>query len=169
MMETSTVSITFNGKIDNDSVKWIQWYNDAKTLIRLIGYEPTHVGISGIAFKSGKVLNISKSEKKIIKSLENGDEVHYISLFSLPRDYKSASFDYDVLVARDEGYITLIMNKSAFDFEQKSVLISILKKHISISNGEIYEMDREEVPLLYAAKDNPPNTFKTLKILETIN
>ena len=98
MMENTTISITFNGEIDNDNVRWIQWYNDAKKIVKLLGYEPTHVGISGTAFKSGKVLSVSKSEKKILKSLENGDSVYYISLFALPKDYKSASFDYDVLV-----------------------------------------------------------------------
>lgn len=168
-METSTVSITFNGKIDNDNEKWIQWYKDAKMLIELMGYIPTHVGIGGVAFKSGKVLSISKSEKKILKSLENGDEVYYISLFSLPKDYKSASFDYDVLVARDEGYVTLIANKGAFDYMQENELISKLRGYISASGGEIYEMDRDEVPLLYAAKDNPPNMYKSLKVLKTIN
>lgn len=30
-------------------------------------------------------------------------------------------------------------------------------------------MDRNEVPLLYAAKDNSSDTFKTLKILKTIS
>lgn len=167
-MENTTISITFNGEIDDNNVRWMQWYNDAKRIVRLLGYEPTHVGISGTAFKSGKVLSVSKSEKKILKSLENGDSIYYISLFSLPKDYKIASIDYDVLVARDEGFITLIMNKKSFDSKQEDELINILKKYISVHTGEIYEMDREEIPLLYAAKDNPPNIFKTLKILRAI-
>lgn len=168
-MENTTISITFNGEIDNDNVRWMQWYNDAKKIVRLLGYEPTHVGIGGTAFTSGKVLSISKSEKKILKSLENGDSVYYISLFALPQEYKSASFDYDVLVARDDGYITLVMNKSTFNSGQEDEIINILKKYVSVHSGEIYEMDRDEVPLFYAAKDNPPNMFKTLKILRIIN
>lgn len=168
-MENTTISITFNGEIDNDNVRWIQWYNDAKKIVKLLGYEPTHVGISGTAFKSGKVLSVSKSEKKILKSLENGDSVYYISLFALPKDYKSASFDYDVLAVRDDGYITLVMNKNTFNSEREDEIISILKKYISAYSGEIYEMDRDEVPLFYAAKDNPPYMFKTLKILRAIN
>ena len=125
-MENTTISITFNGEIDNDNVRWIQWYNDAKKIVKLLGYEPTHVGISGTAFKSGKVLSVSKSEKKILKSLENGDSVYYISLFALPKDYKSASFDYDVFIARDEGYVTLTMNQSTFAHIQEDELLNMI-------------------------------------------
>ncbi|MBR3598959.1 MAG: hypothetical protein IKL53_03685 [Lachnospiraceae bacterium] len=168
-MENTTISITFNGTIDNDNSRWMQWYNDAKEIVRLLGYEPTHVGVSGSAFKSGKVLNLSKNEKKICRSIENGDSVQYISLFSLPKDYKSASFDYDVFIARDEGYVTLTMNQSTFAHIQEDELLNMLRKHICVHSGEIYEMDRDEVPLLYAAKDNATNMFNTLRIIKTIN
>ena len=67
-MENTTISITFKGEIDNDNVRWMQWYNYAKRIVRLLGYEPTHVGISGTAFKSGKVLNVRKSEKTILRT-----------------------------------------------------------------------------------------------------
>ena len=34
---------------------------------------------------------------------------------------------------------------------------------------EIYTMDKEETPLLYAARINPKSSFKTLKILSSKN
>lgn len=34
---------------------------------------------------------------------------------------------------------------------------------------EIYTMDKEETPLLYAARINPKSSFKTLKILFSKN
>lgn len=165
-MDNLTVSITFNGEInDND---WGQWYNDAKNIVKLVGYNTTHIGISGIKFKSEKVLDIRRYEKKIVDSINNGDAINYISLYSLPKNYESASFDYDVFLAREKGYVTLIMNKLDFKCEHEDVLIEILRKHINVNSGEIYEMDRDEVPLLYAAKDNVPETFKSLKILKII-
>lgn len=36
--------------------------------------------------------------------------------------------------------------------------------YIDFECGEIYEMDKEEVPLIYAAKANRINGFKTLKV-----
>ena len=79
--------------------------------------------------------------KKIISSIENGDKIKYISMFSLPDGYKSASFDYNVLLARDDGYITLIMNKSDFNKIQEETIISILRKYIDVKFGEVYEME----------------------------
>ena len=58
-MENETISITFNCDVDGDNAKWIQWYNDAKKIIRLLGYEPTHVGIDSTTLTSGKVMMLS--------------------------------------------------------------------------------------------------------------
>lgn len=168
-MENETISITFNGDVDRDNAKWIQWYNDAKKIIRLLGYEPTHVGIDSTTLTSGKVMMLRKREKKIINSIENGDKIKYISMFSLPDGYKSASFDYNVLLARDYGYISLIMNKNDFNNIQEETIISILKKYIDVKFGEVYEMDRREFPLFYAAKDSLASSFKTLKIIKEIH
>ena len=168
-MENETISITFNGVVDGDNAKWIQWYNDAKKIIRLLGYEPTHVGIDSTTLTSGKVMMLRKSEKKIVNSIKNGDKIKYISMFSLPDGYKSASFDYNVLLARDYGYITLIMNKSDFNNIQEETIISILRKYIDVKFGEVYEMYRSEFPLFYAAKDSPASSFKTLKIIKEIH
>ena len=168
-MEKETISITFNGYINEDNNEWIHWFDDAKKIIRLIGYEPTHVGIESTTLKSGKVMTLKRSEKKVIKSIESGDKIKYISLYSLPNKYESASFDYDVFLARDDGYITLIMNKSDFNNKDEEFIIRILKKYIDSKSGEIYEMDRSECPLLYAAKDNPASFFKSLKLIKEIN
>ncbi len=167
-MENETISITFNGEVDKDNAKWMQWYNDAKRIIMLLGYEPTHVGIDSTSLTSGKVMMLRKSEKKIINSIESGDKIKYISMFSLPDDYKSASFDYNVLLARDDGYVTLIIKKSDYYNIQEETIISILRKYIDVKSGEVYEMDRTEFPLFYAAKDNPASSFKTLKIIKEI-
>jgi hypothetical protein len=43
-------------------------------------------------------------------------------------------------------------------------MISKLLKYIEFENGEIYQMDRMEMPLIYAAKANPIDRFKTLKV-----
>ena len=168
-MENETISITFNGEVDSDNGKWMDWYNDAKKIIRLLGYEPTHAGIDSTTLKSGKVMMLRKSEKKIINSIENGDKVKYISMFSFPDCYKSASFDYNVLLARDDGYITLIMNKSDYNNIQEEIIINILRKYIDVKSGEVYEMDRNEFALFYAAKDNSASFFKTLKIIKEIS
>lgn len=167
-MENETISITFNGRINTDNDKWIEWYNDAKKIINLFGYEASHVGIESTKLKLGKVMKLPRNEKKIISAIESGEEVKYISIFSLPKDYESASFDYNVLLVRDYDYITITTNKSDFYNVDEEIIIKILKKHIEEGLGEIYEMDREEFPLIYAVKANPISSFKSLKIIKKI-
>lgn len=49
-----------------------------------------------------------------------------------------------------------------------TVSVSILETHIVMKTGKIYQMDRNEMPLIYASKANPIESFKTLKIYEEI-
>ena len=114
-------------------------------------------------------MNLKRYEKEIFNSIQSGDKIEYISVYSLPNKYDSASFDYNVFLARDDGYLTLIMNKSDFNNKKEEYLISILKKYIDSTSCEIYEMDRRECPLLYAAKDNPASFFKSINIIKSWN
>lgn len=166
-MEKETVSITLSGLIPRDNDNWINWYEDSKNIVNFLGYSVTHIGIESTSLHSGKVLSIKRSEKKVLKSIQNGDKIEYISLYSLPDEYSSASFDYNVLLARECGYLTIIINKSDYDDEKKRCILNILKKYFDSASYEVYEMDRKECPLLYASKDNPASFFETLNIIET--
>lgn len=168
-MEKETISITLNGVVFDDNNKWLEWYNESKMLIKSLGYEPTHVGIASSTLNTGKVMNLKRYEKEIFNSIQSGDKIEYISVYSLPNKYDSASFDYNVFLARDDGYLTLIMNKSDFNNKKEEYLISILKKYIDSTSCEIYEMDRRECSLLYAAKDNPASFFKSINIIKSWN
>lgn len=168
-MENETISITFNSRADTINSKWMEWYNDAKKIINLLGYNCSHVGIKSTKLKSGKVMILPKNEKKITSAIESGEEIKYISIFSLPEDFKSASFDYNVLLVRDYDYVTIVVNKSDFYNIDGEILIKTLKKYAGESSGEIYEMDRYEFPLSYAVKANPPSFFKSLKIIKKID
>ncbi|MFZ5968227.1 MAG: hypothetical protein ACOYVK_13770 [Bacillota bacterium] len=167
-MENATISITFNGHVDDDNNKWIEWYNEGKKIISLFGYEPNHIGITSTSLKSGKVMTLKRNEKKLVNAIENGDVVKSISIFSLEDNYKSASFDYNVLLVRNSDYVTLIVNKSDFYKVDEDVLGDSLRKYINATYAEIYEMDRYEFPLIYATKANPATSFKTLKIIKKI-
>lgn len=167
-MEKETVSITLNGIIQNDNSIWFDWYEESKKIFGFLGYTFTHVGIESSSLKSGKVLSVKRCEKKVINSIQNGDDIEYISLYSLSDDFNSASFDYNVLIARDYGYLTVIMNKSDYNDEKKRYILEILKRYINADSYEVYEMNRSECPILYAAKDNPPDAFSSLNAIESV-
>ena len=168
-MEKETISITAYGQnIDND-FKWAEWYEDAKKIIKSLGYEYNYVGKRTKKLNSGKVMKLDRNEKKVLNEIQNGEEINYISLFSLPQDFKSASFDYDVMIVRNFRFITLIVNKSDFKKIDEEQLLLLLAKYIEGLRVEIYEMDRYESPLIYASKANPASFFKSLNVIKEIS
>ena len=167
-MDKETISITIYGQNIENNFKWENWYEDAKKIIKSLGYEYNYVGIRTQKLNSGKVMKLSRNEKKILNEIQGGQEIKYISMFSLPQDFKSASFDYDVMIVRNSKFITLTVNKSDFNKIHEQKLLLLLSQYINNVHGEIYEMDRYESPLIYASRANPTSFFKSLKIIKEI-
>lgn len=101
--------------------------------------------------------------------MNDGVEPTSLSLYSLPNQYKTATFDYNILVVRQDKYISVIVNKSDFEKLDLTNLIDTLVKYIEFDSGEVYMMNRNEVPLIYASKANAKETFKSLEVLEKID
>lgn len=165
-MKADTVSITLwgDGLIKG---KWFEWYYDMDTIFQELGYKKTHFDIQSEAYTINKIVTVKRKEKQVLPILQNG-KVTRVSCYSLPKDYKSASFDYNVLAVRQSKYISLIMDIKDFGKIDVNCYISSLLKYIEFEYGEIYQMNRDEVPLIYAAKANPIDAFQSLTILKTI-
>lgn len=103
-----------------------------------------------------------------MKTMENGDDIKWLALYSLSSDYSIAAFDYDILLIRNTDQITLISNATSFNSVDENVILKLLKEHIVFKEGKIYEMDRDECPLIYASKANPASSFATLKIIKDL-
>lgn len=168
-MEKETISITAYGQNTNNDFKWEEWYEDSKKIIESLGYEYNYIGIRTEKLNSGKAMKLDKNEKKVLNEIQSGEEIKHISMFSLPKDFKSASFDYDVMIVRNSQFITLTINKDDFNKIDEQQLLILLGKYIKNSRVEIYEMDRYESPLIYASKVNPISFFKSLKVIKEIS
>ena len=97
-----------------------------------------------------------------------------ISFFPLPEDFVTAAFDYTIYISINykEKYITAVFEKNVLKNEKIESIKNVLASYMeSPYTEEIYTMDKEEPPLLYAAKSNPSSSFKTLRVLsnKTIN
>ena len=107
--------------------------------------------------------------QEVLNQLNDGVEPTRLSLYSLPNQYKTVTFDYNILVVRQDKYISVIVNKSDFEKLDLTNLIDTLVKYIEFDSGEVYMMNRNEVPLIYASKANAKETFKSLEVLEKID
>ncbi|MFC4323230.1 hypothetical protein [Litchfieldia salsa] len=174
-MSEMTTSIVLYGEIDEfDTDKWIDFYNISKDLSKKLSFEPNYIGLDGEEFKSGKVLTVKRTEKRLLKSLANRKSLLSMSLYSLPEDFTQAAFDYNLYLGRDknedshnQSKIILTIPTEVYRELNTPNIIATLKEFIQFKEGEIFELSRYETPLLYASRLNEIEYFETLKILST--
>ena len=165
-MEEKVISITLWGNgIQKEN--WLNWYKDIENLMKSLGYKPTHIGIQSKTFCSGKILTVARKKKDILATIAAGENPSSFSCYSLPKDYRTASFDYDFLCVRKEGYISVIVKDVDYDKLNIKSVISQLKDYINYEYGEIYIMSKKEMPLIYATTRNLDN-IESFSLIEEI-
>lgn len=166
MNKEKVVSITLWGN-GIEKEMWLNWYQDMENLMQRLGYEPSHIGIQSASFRSRKILTVARKKKDIIAAITSGEKPSSFSCYSLPKDYKTASFDYDFLGVRTKQYISVILKEVDYNKLNVKSVISQLKEYIHYEYGEIYRMSKEEMPLLYAATRNS-DSLKSFCLIEEI-
>lgn len=165
-MEEKVIAITLWGN-GIQKEKWLNWYQDVENLMKSLGYKPTHIGIQSKSFCSGKILTVARKKKDILATIAAGENPSSFSCYSLPKDYRTASFDYDFLGVRNEEYISVIVKE--VDYKKLNIknVVSQLKEYINYEYGEIYMMSKEEMPLIYAAT-RKLNNIKSFSLIQEI-
>ncbi|MCM3359757.1 hypothetical protein [Psychrobacillus sp. MER TA 171] len=172
MQNHITTSIVLYGKIDQTySNNWSKFYNNAKEFTTKLGFSPTHIGIYGQSFKTGEIKDINKIENKLVKSLEKNEETLAISIYSLPENFSSAAFDYEVYISLenldDKLYMLIATFKDEiYNFVDERDFIEEFSNYIKFEAGQIFKLSNLESPQIYASKANSLQTFKTLEILK---
>lgn len=172
MAERNTISIVLYGNTSSKTSDWLKWYEYAINQINGLGFEPNYIGITGKSFNSGKIAPLNQVDKKLRKSFEDGEIIVSIAVYSLPDDFKQAAFDYNVYLSRTtQGkypHIVLTISGNAHSKFDTNNIIKMLKEHIEFTSGQMFEMSNYESPQFYAAKVNPPDLYKTLKVTQEI-
>lgn len=153
-MAVRNVSITMWG---SPRGKWTDWYMDIKTLMNQLGHENTHIGIMSEHYTSGKILTVARKEKEIVTRITEGEIPSSFSCYALPKDYKVASFDYDIMCERNATYMSVIIKESDYNTANECLIISLMKKYICLEYGEIYSSIVSDMPLLYAETQDTDN------------
>ena len=164
-MEEKVISITLWGN-GIQKEKWLNWYQDVENIMKILGYKPTHIGIQSKTFCSEKILTVARKKKDILATIAAGENPSSFSFYSLPKDYRTASFDYDFLCVRKEEYISVIVKDVDYGKLNIESVISQLKDYINYEYGEIYIMSKKEMPLIYAATRNLDNIKSFSLIVE---
>ena len=161
----NTFSITYYGKI-RKTIDCENLANTMKIIFGMCDRQVTHWA-NGITGKNTGKVKCFKNNKFFRDAVQN-EKLEYISFFSLPEDYRIASFDYAIYISVNykRNYITAVFEEELIEKLNIETLRKLLGSYMELPyKEEIYTMDKEETPLLYAAKINPISSFKTLEII----
>lgn len=159
-----TISMTNRGtihKCNNDL-----FLDLIEKISALCNLEITHYGIS-ITNKNTGQLKKYKRGKVLYNYLLN-NELERIGFFSVPDDFVTVAYDYLLFISINykNNYIIAVFEKEILNHECieeiKNILDTCMEKPYI---QEIYTMDKEETPLLYAK--GIKKHFKTLNILSS--
>lgn len=159
-----TISITNRGSIRKfvDDVL----IDTIEDIYALCDLKISYYGVC-IACKNTGQLKKYKREKILHNYLSN-NELERINFFSLPDDFVTVAHDYllSISINYKNNFMTATFDKNIINHECieeiKILLDTFMEKPYM---QEMYTMDKEETPLLYAM--GIKNDFKTLKILSS--
>lgn len=159
-----TISIIDRGtihKCNNDS-----FLDLIEKISALCNLEITYYGIS-ITNKNTGQLKKYKRGKVLYNYLLN-NELERIGFFSVPDDFVTVAYDYLLFISINykNNYIIAVFEKEILNHECIEEIKNILDTYMEKPYiQEIYTMDKEETPLLYAK--GIKKHFKTLNILSS--
>lgn len=159
-----TISITNRGSIRKfvDDV----FIDTKENIYALCDLKISYYGVS-IAYKNTGQLKKYKRGKILHNYLSN-NELERINFFSVPDDFVTVAFDYllSISINYKNNFMTATFDENIINHEYieeiKIILDTFMEKPYI---QEIYTMDKEETPLLYAK--GIKKDFKTLKILSS--
>lgn len=159
-----TISITNRGSIRKfvDDV----FIDTIENIYALCDLKISYYGVS-IAYKNTGQLKKYKRGKILHNYLSN-NELERINFFSVPDDFVIVAFDYllSISINYKNNFMTATFDENIINHEYieeiKIILDTFMEKPYI---QEIYTMDKEETPLLYAK--GIKKDFKTLKILSS--
>ncbi len=168
MKSNKVTSITYYGNVSDEPIMWIDWYKFTVNLLEKIGSQANYISINSNTHGKGGILKRERNEEKIINLIKSGESINWLSIYALPQKFSSASFDYIALSVRARDFLTLILDHTIYEEKITEEIIDSVKNYIDVDSGEIYTMDRHEMPLLFATRANPPTSFKSLNIIRNI-
>lgn len=164
----TVVSITLYGTFEKN-FNWLDWLNYCEKKFLEYNYEPNYIGFRSETVKINKVLQLKRKNNinKILNAINNNEKIEFLTIYSLPKNFRQAVFDYNMYIRRNDKCIEMVMEKDLCLNLNINELIDDLKSFIVLDKGEVFEISRKECPFSYSGRWNDISFYKTLKILHT--
>lgn len=165
----TVVGITLKGKL-KENFNWLNWLNYCENKILEYNYIPNYIGFKSDTINTKKALQLKRknNRNRILNSIDNNEEIPYLIVYSLPKNFIQAVFDYYMYIGIDteRNQIEMAIEKDLYLKININKTIEELKNFIILEEGEIFEISRKECPFSYSGRLNDVSFYKTLKILD---
>lgn len=170
MRDRLMTSIVLYGSIEDQDMGIWKWYRYFLNLFKELGCDSTHIGIISNSFKSGKLTTINRTEARLKKACENGENIETISLYALPHEFTQAAFEYHSFTCMNKSlnnqFIMVTVPSEDYSRINRVNLINDLGIFIICTECEVFELSVLESPLIYASRVNQVSDFRGLKIID---
>jgi len=130
---------------------WVEWFRFMEGAAQLLSSPLTHFGISGEGFGRKSIRPLDAF--RLIESRVEESAVEWLSGYSLPNNFETAAFGYNIHMTRCSSYVA-ISAKEAFAPALVRDPESWKKKLMpfcGLKRGALFRMDECESPLLFVS------------------
>lgn len=145
---------------------WIKWFRFMEEASSALGAPLTHFGIEGAGLGTTNIRPIGKFTK--IEAAIESCSVDWLCGYSLPKDFQTAVFDYNIYMSLCSSYVS-ISTKESF----ANPLLSDLnewKRRVSTfcstRKAMLFQMDESECPQMYVSGASPLESFRSIVVLK---
>ena len=151
MAKRKRFSILLRGDVGQSCEVWNEWTNYSITLFEKLGYDVTHIGVSGEKFATGKYVVFPRAKKRFATALKERSKFQNITFKCLPEDYGIAEFDFTFSMGRSieqfgkPGYIYVSFPDNNQKWEVFSTtLYEQLESFIKVESAYLFEHSYRE-------------------------
>lgn len=145
---------------------WVDWFRFMEDSSKLFGSPLTHFGIKGDGLGTKDIRSIDKFSK--VRNVIETSKVEWLSGYSLPKDFQTAVFDYNVHMNLCSSYVSISVKESyaasllsdSDDWMQKATRFCLFR------NGMLFQMDENESPLLYVSGSSSQKSFSSMSVIK---
>lgn len=164
---TNVYTLAVWGSTDSKA-GWAEWFQFMKDSSKLLGSPLTHFGIKGHGLGTKDIRPVDTFQK--IQSRIESSTIDWLSGYSLPNDFQTAVFDYNVHMNRSSSYVSISAKEdfaSALLADPDSWKVKAMR-FCSFEKGALFQMDESESPLLFVSGSSSQDSFDSLVILSEL-
>ena len=126
----------------------------------------THFGIKGEGLGTKDIRPVDAFQE--IQPCIESSIVEWLSGYSLPNDFQTAAFDYNIHMNRCASYVSISAKEdySSALLNDPNSWLTKLRPFCSLKKGALFQMDEREIPLLFVSGSSSQDSIESFVMLK---